>query len=224
MRIAVIGAHPDDQELGMGGTIARLASQGHEVTLIDLTDGEPTPKGSVERRCEEATSAARILGAKRLQVGLTNREIADDAASRDLVARTIRETRPEILFAPHPEDAHPDHIAASRLVDAARFAAKYVHSAIPGEPWHAPKLFHYYSIHLKSIPQPSFLADTTGFASRKREAILVYRSQFVDHEPNRQIPEWIDAQGIYFGSRIGTESAEAFFSRECFAFDFAAQF
>ncbi len=224
MRIAVIGAHPDDQELGMGGTIARLASQGHEVTLIDLTDGEPTPKGSVERRRDEAEVAARILGASRMQIGLTNREIADDAASRALVARAIRETRPEILFAPHPDDAHPDHIAASQLVDAARFAAKYVHSAIPGDPWYAPRLFHYYSIHLKSIPQPSFLADTTGFASRKREAILAYRSQFVDHEPNRAVPDWIDAQGIYFGSRIGTESAEAFFSRECLAFDFAAQF
>ena len=206
----------------MGGTIARLAALGHEVTLIDLTDGEPTPQGTRERRAAEALEAARILGVRRVQLGLTNRELVDDLHSRTLLAGAIRHCRPEILFGPHGEDSHPDHVAAARLVAAARFAAKFTKTNLPGDPWHAPRAFEYFSIHLHSVPQPSVVADTTGFATKKRAAILAYASQFVDHAPNRRVPEWIDAQGLYFGSRIGTESAEPFFSRECVEFDFAA--
>ncbi|GDY05639.1 bacillithiol biosynthesis deacetylase BshB1 [Phycisphaerae bacterium] len=222
MRIAVFGPHPDDQELGMGGTIARLAAAGHQVTLVDMTTGEPTPFGSPEIRSQEAAAAAKILGVTRLQLPLTNREVVNDLASRAIVAGAIRMLKPHVLFAPHPEDAHPDHIAACAVIEAARFAAKFTKCDLPGDPWHAPHLFHFYSIHLRSVPQPSIIADTTGFAQMKRRAVLAYASQFVANEKNRKVPEWLDAAGIYFGSRIGTESGEPFFSRECVAFDFAA--
>lgn len=221
MRIAVFGPHPDDQELGMGGTIARLAAAGHQVTLVDMTTGEPTPFGSPEIRSQEATAAAKILGANRLQLSLTNREVVNDLVSRAIVAGAIRMLKPHVLFAPHPEDAHPDHVAACAVIEAARFAAKFTKCDLPGDPWHAPHLFHFYSIHLRSVPQPSIIADTTGFAQTKRRAVLAYASQFVANEKNRKVPEWLDAAGIYFGSRIGTESGEPFFSRECVAFDFA---
>ena len=222
MRIAVFGPHPDDQELGMGGTIARLAAAGHQVTLVDMTTGEPTPFGSPEIRSQEAAAAAKILGATRLQLPLTNREVVNDLASRAIVAGAIRMLKPHVLFAPHPEDAHPDHVAACAVIEAARFAAKFTKCDLPGDPWHAPHLFHFYSIHLRSVPQPSIIADTTGFAQTKRHAVLAYASQFVANEKNRKVPEWLDAAGIYFGSRIGTESGEPFFSRECVAFNFAA--
>jgi len=222
MRIAVFGPHPDDQELGMGGTIARLAAAGHQVTLVDMTTGEPTPFGSPEIRSQEAAAAAKILGATRLQLPLTNREVVNDLASRAIVAGAIRMLKPHVLFAPHPEDAHPDHVAACAVIEAARFAAKFTKCDLPGDPWHAPHLFHFYSIHLRSVSQPSIIADTTGFAQTKRRAVLAYASQFVANEKNRKVPEWLDAAGIYFGSRIGTESGEPFFSRECVAFDFAA--
>ena len=222
MRIAVFGPHPDDQELGMGGTIARLAAAGHQVTLVDMTTGEPTPFGSPEIRSQEAAAAAKILGATRLQLPLTNREVVNDLASRAIVAGAIRMLKPHVLFAPHPEDAHPDHVAACAVIEAARFAAKFTKCDLPGDPWYAPHLFHFYSIHLRSVPQPSIIADTTGFTQTKRRAVLAYASQFVANEKNRKVPEWLDAAGIYFGSRIGTESGEPFFSRECVAFDFAA--
>ena len=222
MRIAVFGPHPDDQELGMGGTIARLAAAGHQVTLVDMTTGEPTPFGSPEIRSQEAAAAAKILGATRLQLPLTNREVVNDLASRAIVAGAIRMLKPHVLFAPHPEDAHPDHVAACAVIEAARFAAKFTKCDLPGDPWHAPHLFHFYSIHLRSVPQPSIIADTTGFGQTKRRAVLAYASQFIANEKNRKVPEWLDAAGIYFGSRIGTESGEPFFSRECVAFDFAA--
>lgn len=223
MHVAVFGPHPDDQELGMGGTIARLVAQGHEVTLVDMTSGEPTPHGSPEIRAREAAAAATILGAKRMQLGLVNRAIVNDLASRAIVAGAIRALQPEIIFAPHPEDAHPDHVAACALIEAARFAAKYSKCDLPGEPWHARQLFHYYAIHLRTVPQPSVVADTSGYATAKRRAILAYESQFVANPKNRAVPEWIDAAGVYFGSRIGTATAEPFFSRECIAFDFAGQ-
>ncbi len=222
MRIAVFGPHPDDQELGMGGTIARLASAGHEVTLVDMTTGEPTPFGSLEIRAQEAAAAAKILGVTRLRLPLTNREIVHDLPSRAVVAGAVRMLKPHLIFAPHPEDAHPDHVAACALIEAARFAAKFTKCDLPGDPWHAPHLFHFYSIHLRSVPQPTVIADTTGHAQTKRRAVLAYESQFVVNEKNRKVPDWLDAAGVYFGSRIGTESGEPFFSRECVALDFGA--
>ncbi len=198
----------------MGGTIARLASAGHRVLLLDLTDGEPTPHGTRERRAAEAAEAARILGAERVTLGLPNRELVHSVPARHLVAAEIRRFRPDVIFVPHPEDAHPDHVAGTRIVEDARFDAKLTKTALPGEPWHAKWLFHYWATHLRTVPQPSFVMDTTGFGARKREAVLAYRSQFVENERNRHVVEWLDAAGTYFGSRIGTASGEPFHARE----------
>jgi bacillithiol biosynthesis deacetylase BshB1 len=214
MNILVVGPHPDDQELGMGGTIARFAAEGHRVLLLDLTDGEPTPHGSREIRAREAAEAARILGADRITLGLPNRELVHSVQARHAVAAEIRRFRPDVIFVPYPEDAHPDHVAGTRIVEDARFDAKLTKCALPGEPWHCKWLFHYWATHLRIVPQPSFLLDTTGFMERKREAILAYRSQFVVNERNRRVVDWVDAAGTYFGSRIGTAAAEPFHARE----------
>jgi bacillithiol biosynthesis deacetylase BshB1 len=214
MNVLVAGPHPDDQELGMGGTIARLVADGHRVLLLDLTDGEPTPCGDRETRAREAAEAARILGAERRTLDLPNRTLVHSIEARHRVAAVIRGFRPEVMFVPYFEDAHPDHVAGTRIVEDARFDAKLTKTDLPGDPWHARWLFHYYATHLRIVPQPSFLVDTTGFAARKREAVLAYRSQFVVNERNRRVVEWLDAAGTYFGSRIGTETAEPFFARE----------
>ena len=214
MNILVAGPHPDDQELGMGGTIARLVAEGHRVLLLDLTDGEPTPCGDRETRAREAAEAARILGAERKTLDLPNRTLVHSVEARHRVAAVIRGFRPEVMFVPYFEDAHPDHVAGTRIVEDARFDAKLTKTDLPGDPWHAKWLFHYYATHLRIVPQPSFLMDTSGFAARKREAVLAYQSQFVVNERNRRVVEWLDAAGTYFGSRIGTETAEPFFARE----------
>lgn len=222
MNIAVIGPHPDDQELGMGGTIARLASEGHAVTLVDLTDGEPTPHGSPALRAAEAAEAARILGVQRSALGLRNRELVDDLPSRRIVAGAIRTLRADIVFAPHPEDAHPDHVAATSLIEAACFMAKFVKSDLAGEPHTVRHIFHYFATHLRAVPRPAFIVDTSGFAQTKRQAILAYASQFVHNQRNRGVPEWIDAAGTYFGSRIGCTTGEPFGSRSCIPLDIGA--
>jgi len=198
----------------MGGTIARLSSEGHRVLLLDLTDGEPTPCGDRPTRAREAAEAARILGAERRTLDLPNRELVHSVAARHAVAGVIRAFRPDVMFVPYHEDAHPDHVAGTRIVEDARFDAKLTKTDLPGDPWHAKWMFHYYATHLRIVPQPSFVVDTTGFAARKREAVLAYRSQFVVNERNRRVVEWLDAAGTYFGSRIGTETAEPFFARE----------
>ena len=98
----------------MGGTICLLLAQGHEVVLCDLTNGEPTPQGTPERRAVEAAEAARLLGVKRrITLTLPNRYLQDTIEARVPVAEVIREVRPDVLFAPYWVDAHPDHVAAA---------------------------------------------------------------------------------------------------------------
>ena len=212
--VLVVGPHPDDQELGMGGTIAKMVSQGHNVLLLDMTSGEPTPHGSPEIRAKEAATAAELLGVSRTTVSLPNRYVEHSVGARHAVASVIREHQAEIVFTPYFEDAHPDHIATTQIVEDARFDAKLTKIDLAGEPIYPKWLFYYYCTHLRIVPNPSFLVDTTGFASKKREAIVAYESQFVIPENNRPIVDWIDAQDKYFGGRIRTETAEPFYSRE----------
>jgi len=123
--LLVIGAHPDDVEIGMGGAIATFVHEGHGITILDLTDGEPTPMGSPEARRAESEAAARTLGVgRRITLPLPNRYLMDTVENRIAVAEVVREVRPEVVFLPYGIDAHPDHIAAERLGEAARFYAK----------------------------------------------------------------------------------------------------
>ncbi len=212
--VLVIGPHPDDQELGMGGTIARLAEQGHHVLLLDMTNGEPTPHGDVQTRAKESAEAAKILGVKRQMLDLPNRTVIHSIEARHKVAGVIRQHQAQILFVPYFEDAHPDHVATTRIAEDARFDAKLTKIELPGQPIYPKWLIYYYCTHLRIAAQPTFCFDISGFEDRKRQAILAYRSQFVLSEKNRDVPKWLDAANVYFGSRIGTAAAEPFFTRE----------
>ena len=212
--ILIVGPHPDDQELGMGGTIAKFANEGHNVLLLDMTSGEPTPHGTPEIRAKEAAAAASILGAKRTTVNLPNRYVEHSIPARHAVAAVIREHQAEIVFTPYFEDAHPDNVATTKIVEDARFDAKLTKIDLAGEPIYPKWLFYYYCTHLRIVPNPSFLIDTTNYANRKRDAIVAYESQFVVPENNRSIVGWVEAQDKYFGGRLRTETAEPFFTRE----------
>jgi bacillithiol biosynthesis deacetylase BshB1 len=214
MNILVVGPHPDDQELGMGGTIARLAEVGHKVLLLDMTNGEPTPYGDPETRAAEAAQAAKILGVERRTLPLPNRSLQHSIEARHHVASVIREHEAQMVFAPAMPDAHPDHVATTRIVEDARFDAKLTHTDLPGKPIYPKWLFYYYCTHLRIVPVPSFLFDITGYEQRKRDAILAYETQFVRPERNRKIIDWIDAGQRYMGSRIGVGAAEPFSTNE----------
>jgi len=212
--ILIIGPHPDDQELGMGGSILRLAQQGHNLLVLDMTNGEPTPHGSPEIRQREAAAAARILGVPRRLLGLRNRQVEHNLASRHAVASVIREHQASIVFLPYFEDAHPDHVTTTRIVEDARFDAKLTKIDLPGEPIYPKWLIYYYCTHLRHVAQPTFCMDITEQMDAKERAILAYESQFVVPEKNRKIVTWLREMNGYMGSRIGTRYAEPFFTRE----------
>ncbi len=212
----------------MGGTIARLAHQGHDVLLLDMTNGEPTPYGDPKTRAREAAEAARLLGegtgaeVRRVCLELPNRFVEHTLEARHAVAGAIRAHQAEIIFVPYWEDAHPDHRATTRIVEDARFDAKLTNLDMPappglmeiGPPIYPKWLFYYYATHLRWVADPTFLFDITGFLEQKMESIRAYHTQFVLPEKNRQILTWLEAAALYFGSRIGVAAAEPLFTKE----------
>jgi len=211
----VISPHPDDAEIAMGGTIAALVRQGVRVVVADLTDGEPTPHGSSERRRTEAAAASKILGiSDRRLLALRNREVFDTVENRNVVAGLIREVRPDVLFGPYWEDAHPDHIQVSSLVESARFYSKFVKCDLPHAPWYPRKLLHFFSIHCKVRFNPSFIFDVSSHLDMKMSALEAYESQFVTYEGNRKRLEEIRAEAVYWGHQVGCAAGEPFVCRE----------
>jgi N-acetylglucosamine malate deacetylase 1 len=214
--ILIVGPHPDDQELGMGGTIARLAGQGHRVHLLDATDGEPTPMGSAEVRARESAEAAKILGVERSCLGLPNRQVVHSIQSRHLMAAAYRLHRPDWIFLPYPIDAHPDHIAVTRIGEDARFDAKLTRSDIPGEPCYPKRIIYYFCTHLRTNFIPTFCIDISDTIEIKARAVAAYESQFLWNQST--IPQMVLAISAYFGTRIGTAHAEPFFTHETLGF------
>lgn len=232
-RILVVGPHPDDQELGMGGTIITLAQQGHDILLLDVTNGEPTPLGTPETRKKEAAAALEILSdgatgrVERWLLDLPNRFVEHTIANRHAIAGVIRAWQAQIIFTTYPEDAHPDHRAVTRCVEDARFDAKLskIEMPAPVDAWTGehkqlgptcyPKwIFYYYATHLRWMPDPSFVFDISGAVEQKMRSIRAYDTQFVQPEKNRKALKWIEASATYFGSRIGTEAGEPFHTKE----------
>jgi bacillithiol biosynthesis deacetylase BshB1 len=213
--VICIGAHPDDVEIGMGAAVARMVRQGLDVVMVDLTDGEPTPHGTHEIRMSEAAEAASALGVTtRITLPLPNRELADTVEARRMLAEVVREHKPRLLFAPYPIDAHPDHVAAAAIVEAARFYAKFVKTDMAGKPHFPARVYHYFAVHLRLVAKPAFVLDVTGDLDAKMAALGCYRSQFVDHGSNARILDWVRSQAGTWGDLIGTEAGEPFFSRE----------
>jgi N-acetylglucosamine malate deacetylase 1 len=212
--VLVVGPHPDDQELGMGGTVIRLAKQGHNVLLLDMTNGEPTPLGSVEQRTKEWTAAAQIMGVKRRLLGLPNRTVVHSIEARHKAAGVIREHQAQIIFLPYFDDAHPDHVACTRIIEDARFDAKLSKIDLPGQPIYPKWLIYYYCTHLRMVANPTMCLDITTEMDAKIKAIEAYESQFVWPEKNKAVVTWVREMNGYMGSRIGTRYAEPFFTRE----------
>ena len=186
----------------------------HNILLLDMTNGEPTPLGSPAQREIEWTKAAQILGVKRRLLGLPNRFVTHSVEDRHKVAGVIREHQASIVFLPYFEDAHPDHIAVTRIVEDARFDAKLSKIDLPGEPIYPKWMIYYYCTHLRHVANPSFCLDISPYMDKKIEAIEAYETQFVLPEKNRKVVAWLRQMNGYMGSRIGVDYAEPFFMRE----------
>jgi LmbE family N-acetylglucosaminyl deacetylase len=149
-------------------------------------------------------------------LGLTNRSLEATLENRRKLAEIFRKIKPTLLFAPYWEDAHPDHTAATKLVEEARFWAKMGKSDLAGTPFHPSRILYYFSIHLRIVERPSLLMDISQFTRQKREVLEAYRSQIVDNQPPG-VPGVIDRvldRNRYWGIMAGVESAEPFASRE----------
>src|SRR4051794_13307655 len=213
----VIAPHPDDAELGVGGTIVRLIGQGWRVGILDLTSGEPTPLGSPERRAEETAAANRALGDPwRKNLGLPNRSLEPSLAHRRALAAVFRATRPRLIFAPYWEDAHPDHTAATRLVDEARFWSKLSKSDIPGAPFHPARILYYFSVHLRTAEPPTLLPDIPAQPDPRVAARGCYRPNRVDTHPAGKpgVIASVCDRTRFWGHLAGVLHAEPFASRE----------
>jgi N-acetylglucosamine malate deacetylase 1 len=213
----VIAPHPDDAELGAGGGILRMRSEGLRVGVLDLTSGEPTPHGTPEIRQAETEAATRVLNLDwRGNLGLPNRCLEATLEARAALAGVVRSLRPRWLFAPFWEDAHPDHVAATQLIEAARFWSKLTKSDLPAPPHHPQRIYYYYCVHLKLAPQPAFVLDISEYWETKQQAIACFQSQFVTgREAVRPtFLERIRDEAAYWGKAIGTAYGEPYASRE----------
>ncbi|MDI9630668.1 MAG: bacillithiol biosynthesis deacetylase BshB1 [Acidobacteriota bacterium] len=219
--VLAVGAHPDDVELGCGGTLARLARAGRRVGILHLTAGEMGTRGSAAERRAEAERAAAALGAVSLDFldcgdgGLRTGPAEEEA----LIAR-LRALRPELVLGPTPADRHPDHGRAHRLLADACFYAGLARRGT-GEP-HRPAALFSYMQHDDFAP--SFVVDVTDGWAAKMAALDAYESQIhrdgaaARSEPltkvaSREFRRAVEGRARHFGMLVGAELGEPFWSR-----------
>lgn len=223
--ILAFGAHPDDVELGCGGTVAKEVSKGKKVGIIDLTRGELGTRGSVDLRNQESKLASNILGlVLRENLNFKDGFFQNNESNQIEIIKVIRKYRPEIVLCNAEDDRHIDHPKAAELVSSACFLSglRKIETIDNGKnqlEWRPKNVYHY--IQWKNS-SPDFLVDISGFISIKLEAIKAYSSQFYD--PNSNEPEtpistknFIDNvinRSADLGRLIGVEHAEGFTSKK----------
>jgi len=219
--ILAFGAHPDDVELGCGGTIAKEVSLGKKVGIVDLTRGELGTRGSVEIRNQESANAAEILGVSvRENLDMRDGFFVNDEKHQLEIIKMIRKYQPEIVICNAIDDRHIDHGKGSKLVSDACFLSglmkiETVADGKKQEAWRPKLVYHY--IQWKNI-EPDFVVDITGFTEKKIAAILAYGSQFYNansDEPETPIAtknflESLNYRAQDLGRLIGTDYAEGF--------------
>jgi len=217
--ILAVSAHPDDIEMTCGGTLAKLVRAGRSFGIVDLTAGEMGTRGTPEIRRREAETAGEILGADfRETLDFGDGGLRTGRAEELALIDVIRRHRPRIVLAPFPEDRHPDHARAGRLVTDASFYAglRKLDSSAPA---YRPQQVVYFSTMYEH--PPTFVVDVTATHAVKMEAVRAFVSQF--HNPESSEPDTvlssqsflaaIEARGRSCGLMIGTEFGEGFMSR-----------
>lgn len=216
--LLVFGPHPDDIEIGLGGTVARHVALGHDVGLCDLTAGEKGSNGTVDQRLEEAEAARLVLGAAwRTNLRWPDGGIGKDPAHLEEAAAFIRRHRPRAIAVPYWSDRHPDHVAASEvLTEAAFHAGLQRHGA--GEAWKIDWVCFYF---INQAAEASFVVDVSEYYGRKQEALDCHASQFRQGpgtaETRLNTPlfrQLIASRDAQFGARVGVRWAEGFVVRE----------
>ena len=215
-----IGAHPDDIELSVSGTLIKLADSGYHTGVVDMVRGELGSRGTPEIRAREAKASARIMGLKvRENLKLKDGEIFDTPAARLKLVRALRKYRPDLVFTHYWDDKHPDHIYTSRIVTQACYLSGLAKIDTGQERFRPKRIFYFMLPH---NVQPSFYVDISAQFHRKMEAVRAFKSQlFSPHSLEPQtylsVPEFLPELGAlnrYYGSLIHHEHAEAFLSKD----------
>lgn len=183
--VLATGPHPDDVELGCGGTLLKLATLGKKTGILDLTRGELGTRGTPEIRLQEAEKAAELLNAEvRENLEMRDGFFENNEENQLKVIQIIRKYRPEIVLASALEDRHIDHGKAAKLVHDACFLSGLKSIDTGQEVWRPKHIFHY--MQWQNF-QPDFIVDISGHLDQKIEACLAYKSQF--YNPESQEPE-----------------------------------
>jgi bacillithiol biosynthesis deacetylase BshB1 len=218
--VLAIGAHPDDVELGCGGTIRRMVDQGYRVGAIDLTEGELGSRGTVEIRRQESQVASEILGIhERVNLGIPDGRIENTESNQLKLIEVVRRFRPEIVLIGAPECRHPDHADATRLCVASLFYSGLRKMNPESEAWRPSHVLHY----MQAIPfEPTLVLDVSSTWSQKMAALMAYASQFYNPEYNPEEDEpdtfisdpgflrFIEARSRTLGYGIGADFGEGF--------------
>jgi bacillithiol biosynthesis deacetylase BshB1 len=223
--ILAFGAHPDDVELGCGGTLAKEISLGKKVGIIDLTRGELGTRGSVETRNKESQAASKIIRVSvRENLDFRDGFFVNDELHQMEIIKFIRKYKPEIILCNAQDDRHIDHPKAANLVSDSCFLSglskiKTELNDVSQNEWRPKNVYHY--IQWKNS-SPDFLVDISGFIDVKLDAIKAYSSQF--YNPNSVEPETLISKKNFLndvinrsadlGRLIGVDNAEGFTSRK----------
>lgn len=223
--VLFFGAHPDDVELGCGGTVHKLSSSGLKVGIVDLTRGELGTRGTTAIRKAEAEEAARILGLTvRDNCDISDGHIDISRENKARVIQKIRQYQPDLVILPYFSDRHPDHVNASKLVKECIYYAgteKWpVGIPVADLPAWRPKFYLYYM--LAEPFEPNVIVDITGHEEARLQAFRAYKSQFFvpGHDSNEketwisrpEFSEQLQARLRFYGYQIGTAFAEPFYS------------
>lgn len=220
LHMLAFGAHPDDVEIGMGGTIAKYAEKGYRIGICDLTLAELSSNGTVELRQKEAREAADILGvAARINLGLPDRGLYVTEEAVKSIVSVIRRYRPRVVFAPYWVDRHPDHGRCAHLVEEAVFSAGIRrYKTEPDLPAHRVHSVYYYMIN--AWERPHFVIDISDTIDKKLASLRAYESQFTKTAGSVDTPltdgyiEMVESRERLLGKEAGVMFAEGFFTKK----------
>jgi bacillithiol biosynthesis deacetylase BshB1 len=225
--LIAVGAHPDDVEIACGGTLARMVKLGYRVGIVDLTDGEPTPRSpGPEVRLAESRRAAEVLGVQlRETLDLPNRRLFDNFESRVALAKVFRRHRPHVVmgFSGKTVMASPDHYQAMLITDAAVFYARLTKwdEYFDGLPVHSISNQVHFSLAIRSLDRPEsggcFVVDISDTLEIKLAAIRAYETQFVPGKDS--VFRLIEGVNRHYGHTAGFEAGELFWTNRLIGTD-----
>ena len=215
--ILCFGAHADDVEIGMGGTIAKYVQEGKRIIIVDLTKANLSSNGTVQTRIQEAKQAAEILGVvKRENLNFQDRGLQLTEEKIVHVVQVIRKYQPKVIFSPYRIDRHPDHGACTEIVKEAIFSSgirKYLEEC----PYPPVKVVKHYLYSINGFHKPDFYVDISEYMERKMKALQAYDSQFSTKEGSVKTPltegylKRVESREYVYGQEIGCTYAEGFF-------------